>query len=174
MNESWWHTSDNEYIGFMEEEIRKKLCQFYKGYYFYAFKKAILFTRNEETAKELCQEVFLKVINEIEKGNTKVFDKNYLIRTTTNCCIDFYRKYKTKKEELFEQLDKYNDKDLDLESQIFFHELILKLPPYLTEIAIYHLIDGFTLDEIVSITGIPKRTLQRRIEEIKKILATFF
>ena len=55
---------------------------------------AIKFVNNDEQARDLVQEVFIKIWESNTDFNTEIALKTYLYFSTRNICIDYYRKNK--------------------------------------------------------------------------------
>jgi RNA polymerase sigma-70 factor (ECF subfamily) len=154
----------------MEEEVQEIFCELYQRYYFFLYKKARYFFSDQELAHDLVQDAFLKVMLALQKGNRELTNRGYLVRLMTNVCIDHLRKRDSKLQvELDETLlsaELIENNTPKLIDRIYLHELFQRLPKSLHEIAVYRLVDGYSLDEIVEILNMPKRTLQRRLKKI--------
>ncbi|MBN2498544.1 MAG: sigma-70 family RNA polymerase sigma factor [Deltaproteobacteria bacterium] len=158
----------------MEPELEARFCELYQRYYFYIFKRTLLLVRAESAARDLTDEVFYKVVCELERGNRKVLDIRYLARMATNLCLDELRRQSARKmielqDELL-YLDHTAETEAGLERGISLRRLFERLPPKLRAIAVYRLVDGYSLEEMVALCGLPKRTLQRRLRRILAIL----
>lgn len=134
------------------------------------FGTCLSFVPNKEDAEDLVQEVFLEVYNSISKfkGNSTL--STWIYRITTNKCLEFIRKQKTKKrtgflKPLFSQdfsIDKtnyfteFNHPGFLLESKELNETLfsaINKLPESQALIFTLHKIDGKSYQEIAEITN---------------------
>lgn len=155
----------------MDENAEKKFCELYRNYYFYIYKRAFYFFYNQEISHDIAQEVFYKVVVALEKGNQEVLKIGYLTRLATNLCIDHLRRKGPVPLDpvALDKLKSFNGQG-HADDVVHVHKLLRALPRSLREIAVYRLVDGFSLDEIVQITGIPKRTLQRKLDKLKKRL----
>jgi len=76
----------------MDDELASQFCVLYEKWYFHVCKRAYYFFGNEEVSRDVAQEVFYKVVVELEKGNRRVLDIRYLTRIATNLCIDRLRR----------------------------------------------------------------------------------
>jgi RNA polymerase sigma-70 factor (ECF subfamily) len=155
----------------MDPGAERQFCELYRKYYFYIYKRAFYFFYNREISRDIAQEVFYKVVMALEKGNQEVLKIGYLTRLATNLCIDHLRKRSPVPSDPGEldKLSSFNGQGY-ADDVVHMHKLLRSLPRSLREIAVYRLVDGFSLDEIVKITGIPKRTLQRKLDKLKKRL----
>lgn len=160
----------------MDQGAEKQFCELYRKYYFYIYKRAFYFFYNREISHDIAQEVFYKVVVALEKGNQEVLKIAYLTRLATNLCIDHLRKEGTRPPVSSDPVVLDKAGAVNGQSQVNgimqIREVLQRLPRSLREIAVYRLLDGHGLGEIAEITGMPKRTLQRRLNQIKKRLAS--
>ena len=152
----------------MDENTKKRFCELYRKYYFYIYKRAFYFFYN--------QEVFYKVVVALEKGNREVLKIGYLTRLATNLCIDHLRKEGARPPVSADPVVLDRAQAVNGQSHangvMRIRKFLRTLPRSLREIAVYRLFDGHGLDEIAEITGMAKRTLQRRLDKIKKHLVS--
>ncbi len=134
------------------------------------FGTCISFVPNKEDAEDLVQEVFLEVYNSIDKfkGNSKL--STWIYRITTNKCLEFIRKRKTKKRTGF--LKPLFSDDFSIDKTNYFTEFnhpgflmenkelnetlfnaINSLPESQSLIFTLHKIDGKSYQEIADITN---------------------
>ena len=152
-------------------DVRALLQRAYEQYYYDVFKKAMIFFGDRATAEDLVQDVFHKVLLELRRGNQKVLGKYYMLRLAGNLFIDHYRRLSTRREDLTADLSLFNGVETgDADMRIQLGEIMSRLPDRLKEYAYLHYIEGLTFDEIVLATRTPKRTLQRRIKKIEKLI----
>ncbi len=158
----------------MDDELASQFCVLYEKWYFHVCKRAYYFFGNEEVSRDVAQEVFYKVVVELEKGNRRVLDIRYLTRIATNLCIDRLRREGRQSPLLLDQalLETLGESDgvSRLHAAIQLRALLERLPAALRELAVYRLVDGYSLDEMVELTGTPKRTLRRKLDKIKRRL----
>lgn len=159
------------------------------------FGTCLSFVPNKEDAEDLVQEVFLEVFNSISKfkGNSTL--STWIYRITTNKCLEFIRKQKTKKrtgflKPLFSQdfsIDKtnyfteFNHPGFLLESKELNETLfraINKLPESQTLIFTLHKIDGKSYQEIAEITDRSVSSVEsvmfRAKKNLQKLLYNYY
>ena len=159
------------------------------------FGTCLSFVPNKEDAEDLVQEVFLEVFNSISKfkGNSTL--STWIYRITTNKCLEFIRKQKTKKrtgflKPLFSQdfsIDKtnyfteFNHPGFLLEAKELNETLfkaINKLPESQTLIFTLHKIDGKSYQEIAEITDRSVSSVEsvmfRAKKNLQKLLYNYY
>ena len=159
------------------------------------FGTCLSFVPNKEDAEDLVQEVFLEVFNYISKFKGKSALSTWIYRITTNKCLEFIRKQKTKKrtgflKPLFSQdfsIDKtnyfteFNHPGFLLETKELNKNLfkaINKLPESQTLIFTLHKIDGKSYQEIAEITDRSVSSVEsvmfRAKKNLQKLLYNYY
>lgn len=159
------------------------------------FGTCLSFVPNKEDAEDLVQEVFLEVFNSISKfkGNSTL--STWIYRITTNKCLEFIRKQKTKKrtgflKPLFGQdfsIDKtnyfteFNHPGFLLEAKELnetLYRAISKLPDSQSLIFTLHKIDGKSYKEIAEIThrsiSSVESVMFRAKKNLQKLLYSYY
>lgn len=111
------------------------------------------YTRNEADARELTQDVFLKVYNNLNKFREKSKFFTWLYRIAVNTCLSFKRKHK---EPLFDLEPAKESVDLGkrVRMKIAIDNALLKLPKRQKLCFILRHYEGHTFSEIGDIMGI--------------------
>ena len=186
-----------------EKEFIKKLVagnqvafdQLIDAYQQKVFGTCISFIPNKEDAEDVAQEVFLEVFKSISKFKSNAKLSTWIYKITTNKCLDFIRKKKTKKRFAFMQT--LSGDDLPIAMTPYFVEinhpgillenkektaLIFKaidtLPAQQKVIFTLAKIDGKRYQEIVEITGKSLSSVEsvlfRAKKNLQKKLANFY
>ncbi|HLS35550.1 MAG TPA: RNA polymerase sigma factor, partial [Bacillota bacterium] len=87
-----------------EEAFDSLVKKHYNNIYHYCFRK----TGNKEIAKDLTQEVFMKLIRSIHRYRFTGKFTNFLFTIAVNTCNDFYRYYYRQKKDVYPRGD-FND-----------------------------------------------------------------
>ncbi|MDA9339437.1 RNA polymerase sigma factor [Polaribacter sp.] len=187
-----------------EEEFIKKLVdgnqaafgQLLDDYQQKVFGTCISFIPNKEDAEDVAQEVFLEVFKSISKFKADAKLSTWIYKITTNKCLEFIRKKKTKKRFAFMQTILGDDLPLEMtpyfvevnhpgiilenkEKTILIFKAINTLPESQKIIFTLAKIDGKSYQEIVEITGRSlssvesvlfraKKNLQKKLENFYK------
>lgn len=186
-----------------EKEFIKKLVagnqvafdQLIDAYQQKVFGTCISFIPNKEDAEDVAQEVFLEVFKSISKFKSNAKLSTWIYKITTNKCLEFIRKKKTKKRFAFMQT--LSADDLPIAMTPYFVEinhpgillenkektaLIFKaidtLPAQQKVIFTLAKIDGKRYQEIVEITGKSLSSVEsvlfRAKKNLQKKLANFY
>lgn len=160
---------------------RKAQEKLYKMYFKYLISISLRYTNNKETAFELMNEAFLKVMLNLDKFNNDMPFEAWIRRIQINTCIDQFRKVNTKnKVELnslnsnidYENIDagiNYNEAENELEAEDLLHYLNTL---HLNQKQVFNLyvFDGYNHKEIGVILNIPEGTSKWLLSEAKSNL----
>ena len=145
--------------------------KYYNDIYSYCYRK----TANSNTATDLTQEVFLKVIKYIHKYVHKGKFRNYLFIIARNTCHDYYKKNGV----VIEDIDLLDVPDHDgnftrLEQSDIIMNAIGSLPDIQKDVIILRFYHDMKLKEISEITestlATTKSRLKQGLDKLKKIL----
>ncbi|MDD3704991.1 MAG: RNA polymerase sigma factor [Clostridiaceae bacterium] len=149
------------------------------------FSTAFHYTHDHEEARDLTQEIFIKLYNNLQNYKGKASFSTWLYRIAVNRCIDWVRKKKLQTISIIndgseEELDIYDtiadrgvgpeEALIKQENSVYLRKLVECLPEiYKTAIILYYFED-FSPQEISEITGVPKRTIETRLFRGKNLL----
>lgn len=121
---------DNELVRLVKQGDQQAFTELITLYQKRIFKMAFGFFRDKDDAMEIVQETFLRVYEKIDKFDLHSSFKNWIYRVAYNLCIDFYRKFKSKKnqsQDMFELDEVRNiavvDPEAQADRQIFKEDL---------------------------------------------------
>ncbi len=112
---------DRELIRRFKEGDRQAFTEIVSRYQKRVFKLAYGFFQDKDDAMEIVQETFMRVYEKIDRFDNESSFKNWVLRVAYNLCIDFYRKFKSKKSyhrEVYEFSQAQNPTDVEPEQQI--------------------------------------------------------
>ncbi|WP_338219255.1 RNA polymerase sigma factor [Algoriphagus sp. oki45] len=143
----------------------------YKSHYPMVMQLCMGFMKgDQDQAKDLTQEVFIQVWNNLGKFRQDATPKTWIYRITVNTCLNFLKKQKNKDQKLGEIL-----RDQETTEEIEFTEtdpskMLFEAMGKLSEID--RLVTGLLLDdvpqeEIATILGITEGNLRVKIHRIK-------
>ena len=121
--------------------------------------------RDEETARDLTQETFLRFLgSNYEERGEKI---RYLYTIARNLCIEEARKAKFS--ELPEDLSDQGMESEELVDRIRVNMALKRMPEADRELLILRYMNGESVTEICRITGISRFALYRRLKAAEKI-----
>lgn len=121
-------------------------------------------------AEEVVHEVFVKVIERIDRFRAEASPTTWLYRMTTNHCLNRLRD-KGRRAQLWAQ---HSDAlwstpiaAADQETVAFLGQLWRGLDDELLEVGVYYFVDGITHAEIARIVGCSQRTVGNRLDRLR-------
>lgn len=156
-----------------------------------AFAIAVGLVRDEQDAKEIVQEAFLRVHRGLDRFNGSSTFFTWLYRIVTNLAIDFMRKPARREEELDEgramaedarpilcaNLDGADPLDVVRRGEIAecIQHALDELPPYHRGVIVMREVEGLSYEEMAQVMGVSKGTIMSRLfharQKLQKALA---
>jgi RNA polymerase sigma factor (sigma-70 family) len=167
----------NEMIGGCRQNHRKAQEQLYRSFYAPMMAFCMRYTKNQEDAKEVLNNGFLKVFQHIGSYNPALASLYTWIRSIiVHAAIDFIRS-KSKMQQVCE-LDVVTEPEipdsilakLDAEELL---RIIRLLPPATQAVFNLHVIDGYNHREIAAMAGISEGTSKWHLSEARKLLRKY-
>ena len=158
---------------------QKAFATFYDIYQKRIYRFIYFKVSNEEKAKDLTNDVFIKIYDYIKQGNIINNFRAFLYRTARNLVIDFYR---TKRDaisldktlEIIDRRDINEQVDNKIAVDNIKKQLSFLKPEY-QEVVRLRLFEGLSFKEIAKITGQKEATLRmqshRGIKQLKENLS---
>ena len=122
-----------------------------------------------DDVEEVLHEVFLKAFERRDSFRGDASPVTWLYNIATNHCLNRIRDRKRRQQSLAQNRDLpwlSPTTEAGVQNQILLEQLWDELSEYQAMIAMYYFIDGLTHGEIARITGVSRRTIGNRIEEI--------
>jgi RNA polymerase sigma-70 factor (ECF subfamily) len=145
------------------------LRDLYSRYSRTVWRRARRILADDEAAKDVMQEVFLRAI---AADTTEAFEDRpiaWLYRVTTNLCLNRLRDAK-RRTEILSQCSLDETRDGDADAQILLRRILEGLPEELQDIAIYYYVDDLSHDEIATILGVSRRTIGNRLAAFHSVV----
>lgn len=163
------NSSDKDLTVLIKQSDLNALQVLYKRY-FEAIYRFLCQRCDEDLAKDLTQDIFLRLWETREKLNPEKPVKSFLYRLAVNISIDHFRKQKRNVIPLSPQnehsLTTENDDDLVITIQ----NTIAELPEDLRITFNLNRFEGFKYREIADLLGISVKTVESRMSKALKIL----
>ncbi|MGZ3777924.1 MAG: RNA polymerase sigma factor [Mucilaginibacter sp.] len=151
------------------------LVKQYEKLVFYVIHRLV---KDQQAAEDICQEVFIKVYNSLERFSFQSKLSTWVARIAYLTAINYVRKYNREKASDYpEDIENYHF-TVDTPEQLltkkdtanYVEQLILQLPEkYRTVLTLYHL-NEFSGPEIEEITGMPEGTVKSYLFRARKLL----
>ncbi|TPV96850.1 MAG: sigma-70 family RNA polymerase sigma factor [Myxococcales bacterium FL481] len=125
-------------------------------------------------AEEVLHEVFLRVVERREQLADAGRARAWLYRLTTNLCLNRLRDGRRRQALWLEHGAMAGwrpTQDADQESLVFLRQQWAQADPRVVEVGVYHLVDGMTQDDIAALTGCSRRTVGKRIKQLRELAA---
>lgn len=144
----------------------------YRAFYGKVFTFVLSLVKSKANAQDITQNIFMKLWKNRKKlEHVKSMD-DYLFILSKNACMDYFRKASRKKEISTDVFDEFllsrivssPEKRIDALSDIEeLRHVIESLPSKRRDIFIMSRFDGLSNDEIASILGVSKKTVENQI-----------
>ncbi len=146
--------------------------EIYRAFYGKVFTFVLSLVKSKANAQDITQNIFMKLWKNRKKlEHIKSMD-DYLFILSKNACMDYFRKASRKKEISTDVFDEFllsrivssPEKRIDALSDIQeLRHVIDSLPSKRRDIFIMSRFDGLSNDEIASILGVSKKTVENQI-----------
>lgn len=150
----------------------RDFLEIYRAFYGKVFTFVLSLVRTKANAQDITQNIFMKLWkNRKNLEHIKSMD-DYLFILSKNACMDYFRKASRKKEISTDVFDEFllsrivssPEKRIDALSDIEeLRHIIDSLPSKRRDIFIMSRFDGLSNDEIASILGVSKKTVENQI-----------
>ena len=156
--------------------------QIYERYKSYAANLAYHMVRDQEAARDITQEAFLRVFKGLKKFKKDSSFKTWLYRIVTNQSIDYLRKRKSRRDQHIVSLDEdreatISDTQPSPRGQYLRKELHKEVRAAIDQLSPDHKaaillcdMEGLSYSEIAEITGVPAATVGTRVHYARKKL----
>lgn len=150
----------------------RDFLEIYRAFYGKVFTFVLSLVRSKANAQDITQNIFMKLWkNRKNLEHIKSMD-DYLFILSKNACMDYFRKASRKQEISTDVFDEFllsrivssPEKRIDALSDIEeLRHVIESLPSKRRDIFIMSRFDGLSNDEIASILGVSKKTVENQI-----------
>lgn len=146
--------------------------EIYRAFYGKVFTFVLSLVKSKANAQDITQNIFMKLWKNRKKLEHIKSMNDYLFILSKNACMDYFRKASRKKEISTDVFDEFllsrivssSEKRIDALSDIEeLRHVIESLPSKRRDIFIMSRFDGLSNDEIASILGVSKKTVENQI-----------
>jgi len=176
---------DEEIVSFIIKGRTELFSVIIDRYQSKVFSTVCHYTHDHEEARDLTQEIFIKLYNNLQSYKSKASFSTWLYRIAVNRCIDWTRK---KKLQTVSTIYDSSDEEIDIydtitdsgggpeetlikqENKAYIREVVEDLPEIYKTVIILYYFEDFSPREISDITDVPKRTIETRLYRGKNLL----
>lgn len=143
----------------------------------YLLKVAYLYVKNEATAEDIVQDVFIAFYQKQEQFRQESSLRTYLVKMTVNRSHDYLRSWKSKRLTLFEKITGRTtavtpEKEfLAKSTKRELVEALFTLSVAYREVLILYYFEDMTTVEIAQLVSCPEATVRTRLQRARKQLA---
>ncbi|MFJ7953880.1 RNA polymerase sigma factor [Lysinibacillus sp. NPDC096418] len=143
----------------------------------YLLKVAYLYVKNEATAEDIVQDVFIAFYQKQGQFRQQSSLRTYLVKMTVNRSHDYLRSWKSKRLSLFEKITgktTYHTPEKEVlikSSKRELVEALFTLSVQYREVLILYYFEDMTTVEIAQLVGCPEATVRTRLQRARKQLA---
>ena len=130
-------------------------------------RRATAILGDEDEAKDVLQDVFLKVFVQ-EKFEERGRTAAWLYRITTNCCLNRIRDSGRQRALRERHLDRTGSVSPDMERVLLVRQILSEIEEREAQAAIYVYVDGMSHREAADIIGVSKRTIGNLLERFHR------
>jgi RNA polymerase sigma-70 factor (ECF subfamily) len=161
----------------------KPLDYFYNKYSAKVYSTALSYTKNEQDAEEVLQDVFITLFDSASKFKNDASVSTWIYRITINKCLDFLRKKNSlKRKGIFSSLFSKESGEIIIEPVDFVHpgvkmensedaKLLFRVMDELTEnqktVFILTQIDGLPQQEVADIMKVSRKSVESLLQRAK-------
>ncbi|MBE6722569.1 MAG: RNA polymerase sigma factor [Ruminococcaceae bacterium] len=146
-----------------EEFLRDTMDGFTKTVYLLALSQV----HRSEDAEDICQDVFLRLLQDDTFFSDEEHLKAWLLRVTLNRCRDFFRLAFNRKRDPLEE-NRTEKEAPPLENDVW--ESVDSLPPKLRAVVHLHYAEGYSCEEIAGILNCTCTAVNSRLHRARKQL----
>ena len=158
-------------------EAQRELYECYKGK---VYSLALYLTGNAEMARELTQEIFLKVFRDLRAFRFESSFNSWLYRLATNVCLNALRDRRSRREVAIEEIAgtpaepctgaSLEQQQMSRSIQRAVREAILSLKPPLRAVVVLRYIENLSYSEIAEALSCSEGTVASRLSRAHRLL----
>jgi RNA polymerase sigma-70 factor, ECF subfamily len=173
------HKIDGPTIEACQRGDSDAFCQIFEAYKDRVYSIALCFFQgNEATAKDITQDVFLKIMTTISQFQQRSEFSTWLYRLVANACLDRQRALRrvlcfasTREVDIADRSGSLEDKYLQREVEKSVRKVIAGMKPKLRMTVLLKYFEDLSYDEIAAVLGCSLGTVASRLNRAHLILA---
>jgi RNA polymerase sigma-70 factor (ECF subfamily) len=149
---------------------RKQVETLYRDFGPLVYRRTLKMLRNPQDAEEATQDIFIRVINGIEKFDGRSQLSTWLFQVTTNYCLNKIRDTR-RRQDIWQEnvvpVEKAKATTAPSQDQLLTQELLAEAHPDQAKAAVYVYIEGMTGEEAAHMMGVSRRTVTNLLERFR-------
>ncbi len=143
----------------------------YRRYADRMYQKCLAYSGNEPDARDLTQEVFIKIYTGLSSFRFQSSVSTWVQRVAINHCLNFLRARKSfvSFDEVEAEVSQSKPNDMDL--QLDLSESLRRLPGATRSLLLLKYVESYTYEEIAELTGLSVSAVKMRISRARQSLA---
>lgn len=153
--------------------------EYLKKYGDMVYRLAYIHVKTKEQTDDIYQDVFLKLLQQKERHVGEEHLKSWLIRTTINCCKDYWKSAWFRKRASMEEVSEMPT-EIDMDSDIakkdslkYVTDCVRRLPTKYRQIIHLYYYEQYSQKEIADILGINENTVATRMVRGRHLLKKY-
>ena len=145
---------------------RAAAARLYREYGPAVYRRCLRLLRNREAAQDATQEVFMRLVRNMERLEDRGGALPWIYRVTTNHCLNVLRNAGRHGEgELSPDLEAgQRSANEALPDRLLAQEILQRFDPSTQAVVVGVFVDGMEREEVAATLGISKRTVSRKLE----------
>jgi RNA polymerase sigma-70 factor, ECF subfamily len=143
---------------------RNRAAEFYREYGPAVYRRCLRLLKDREQAKDATQEVFVKLVRDIEKMEDPRIVLPWIYRVATNHCLNLLRDKGRHGEETLDGYEVASDTSLDaFPARHLAGAILSRFDERTQAVAVGVLVDGMAHEELAEALGVSRKTVERRL-----------
>lgn len=126
------------------------------------------YSLTREDAQDICQEIFLKLLEQEKEFTDREHEKAYIIKMAVNACKNLLKSAGRRRVVPMDQAERVPAPEGESSELI---ELIRALPEHYGAVVYLFYYEGYSLDEIAKLCSCTPATARKRLSRSRKLLA---
>jgi len=145
---------------------REAAARLYREYGPAVYRRSLRLLRNREAAQDATQEVFMRLVRNMERLEDRGGALPWIYRVTTNHCLNVLRNSGRHGEGALSPDLEADERSATeaLPDRVLAQEILQRFDPSTQAVVVGVFVDGMEREEVAATLGISKRTVSRKLE----------
>jgi len=149
-------------------DSQRRAAEFYKQYGPMVYRRCLRILRDVEAARDATQEVFMKLVRDMEKLEGRETVLPWIYRVAMNHCLNFRRNAARRGEDTAEVELEIADPSVPgaraLADRTLAKQILARFDDTTQAVAVGVLVDGMEHEEMAEVLGVSRRTVARKLD----------